>query len=141
MGKSKNFRNGNQKRDGGRFVAIPSVVFNGRAYLSLGAQGRMLLMDLLAQYKGNNNGDLCASFKLMKTRGWKSTHTLYKAKQELLESGLIVETRKGSFPSKASLYALTCYALDDCNGKLDIEPSGFPRGAYRLKDPTPPIRK
>jgi hypothetical protein len=97
----------------------------------------MLLFDLLAQYRGNNNGDLCAAWKLMQPRGWKSEETLHKAKLQLLEAGLMVETRKGARPNKASLYALTWYSLDECGGKLDISVQGFPRGAYKLKDPAP----
>ncbi|OIQ81585.1 hypothetical protein GALL_366380 [mine drainage metagenome] len=120
MARNSRFKNAKDKRDGGAFVTLPAAVLNGAAYLGIGAHARMLLFDLLAQYRGNNNGDLCAAYSLMKIRGWKSTHTLQAAKSELLEAGLIVETRKGARPNLASLYALTWYALDDCNGKLDI---------------------
>ena len=99
----------------------------------------MLLFDLAAQYRGDNNGDLCAAWKLMHPRGWKSEETLCKAKRDLLEACLIVETRKGARPNKCSLFALTWYALDDCGGKLDISAQSFPRGAYRLKEPRPVI--
>ena len=99
----------------------------------------MLLLDLAAQYRGNNNGDLQAAWSLMSPRGWKSEATLNKAKKDLIASELIVETRKGARPNKCSLYALTWFALDDCGGKLDMSAQGFPRGAYRLKDPLPAI--
>ena len=94
-------------------------------------------MDLVVQYRGDNNGDLCAAWKLMKPRGWRSEATLHKAKRELIELGLIVETRKGWRPNKASLYAVTWLDLDYCGGKLDISQKGFTRGAYRLLDPMP----
>lgn len=93
--------------------------------------------DLFAQYRGENNGDLCAAWKFMQPRGWRSELTLQRAKQELLKLGLIVETRKGARPNKASLYAVTWCALDHCNGKLDISPAVFSRGAYRLRDSVP----
>ena len=137
MAKSR-YKNAADKRDGGGHVAIPFSVLNGAAYISLSAHARMLLFDLAAQYRGDNNGDLCAAWKLMHPRGWKSEDTLGKAKAELLASGLIVETRKGARPNKCSLFALTWYALDDCGGKLDIKPASFPRGAYKLKD-RPPV--
>lgn len=70
----------------------------------------------------------------MHSRGWKSKETLNNAKKELLGACLIVETVKGARPNKCSLYALTWYALDDCDGKLDISARSFPRGAYKLKD-------
>ena len=135
----KGYKNAKDKRDGGGYVAIPFAVLNGAAYLSLNSYARMLLFDLSAQYRGNNNGDLQAAWKLMSPRGWKSEATLNKAKQDLLASELIVETRKGARPNKCSLYALTWFALDDCGGKLDMSAQGFPRGAYRLKDPLPAI--
>lgn len=141
MAKKDKWKDAASKRDGGRFFAIPDSVLNGAAYISLSAHARMLLFDLYAQYKGNNNGDFCAAYSMMKLRGWKSQHTLQKAKKELLEVELICETRKGARPNKASLYAVTWHALDDCGGKLDISPRGFNRGAYRLKEPPPAIGK
>ncbi|OGS93307.1 MAG: hypothetical protein A2061_06495 [Gallionellales bacterium GWA2_59_43] len=139
MAKSR-YKNAADKRDSGGHVAIPFSVLNGAAYLGLSAHARMLLFDLAAQYRGNNNGDLCAAFKsLMRARGWKSEETLNNAKRSLLEAGLIFETRKGGFPNKCALFALTWYALDDCGGKLDITAQSFPRSAYRLKDPRPVI--
>jgi hypothetical protein len=128
------------KRDSGAFVIIPMAVLKSQAYLDAGPYARMLLFDLTIQYRGNNNGDLCAAWKLMKPRGWRSEATLYKAKCELLELGLVVETRKGARPNKASLYALTWHALDDCNGKLDMTPKAFPRSAYLRRNMPPPIK-
>lgn len=136
----KSFKGGKEKRDGGAFVSVPLSVLNSRAYLDASPYSRMLLFDLLAQYRGDNNGDLCAAWKFMKPRGWRSEATLNGAKRQLLELELIVETRKGARPNKASLYALTWYALDHCSGKLDMKPQAFPRGAYRLRDPMPAIR-
>lgn len=133
------YKSAKDKRDGGGYIAIPFAVLNGAAYLSLNAYARMLLFDLAAQYRGNNNGDLQAAWKLMRPRGWKSEDTLNKAKKDLIASELIVETRKGARPNKCSLYALTWFALDDCDGKLDMAAQAFPRGAYRLKDPLPAI--
>jgi hypothetical protein len=133
------YKNAVDKRDGGGHVAIPFAVLNGAAYLGLNSHARMLLFDLAAQYRGNNNGDLCAAFNPLKARGWKSEETLNNAKRSLLEAGLIFETRKGGFPNKCALFALTWYALDDCGGKLDITAQSFPRGAYKLKDPRPVI--
>jgi hypothetical protein len=127
----KKYENG-KLRDGGQFVAVPHQVLNSSAYLSLGAYAVKLLFDLAVQYRGDNNGDLCASFKFMQARGWKSKETLQKAKNELLKVGLIVETRKGWRPNKASLYAITWFDLDFCKGKLDIDTKGYQRSAYKL---------
>ena len=135
---NKRFKDAIEKRDGGGFITLPLSVLNGAAYLGLNAHARMLLLDLAAQYRGDNNGDICMAWKLMQPRGWKSEETLNKAKRDLLEAGLIVETRKGARPNKCSLFALTWHALDEC-GKLDITARSFPRGAYKLKDRPPVI--
>lgn len=129
------------KSDKGAFLRLPLSVLQSRAYLTAGPHARMLLIDLAMQYRGDNNGDLCAAWKIMQPRGWRSELTLQRAKVELIDLGLIVETRKGARPNKASLYAVTWCALDACNGKLDISPRSFPRGAYRLRDPLPAIGK
>ena len=78
----------------------------------------------------------------MRPRGWRSEETLAKAKRELLQTQLIVETRKGWRPNRASLYALMFFALDYCDGKLAIiAPAGFPYGAWKLMDRLPPPKK
>lgn len=138
----KRFKGASEKRDGGPFVIVPLAVLNSRAYLDASPYARMLLFDLLCQYRGTNNGDLCAAWRLMKLRGWRSPVTLSKAKRELLELCLIVETRKGARPNKASLYAITWQALDECGGKLDMPLRAFPRSAYLRRDiPIPLTRK
>lgn len=133
------WKEGRNKRERGRFLALPYAVLTSAAYLSLSPHGIKLLIDLGVQYNGSNNGDLSAAWKLMRPRGWRSEETLAKAKRELLQTQLIVETRKGWRPNRASLYALTFFALDYCDGKLDIALVGFPYGAWRLMDrPLPP---
>lgn len=138
----KAYRGGKYKGPPGGYIAFPHVVLNSQAYLGLSSYGRMLLMDLAAQYKGNNNGDLCAAWKLMKKRGWHSEATLAKAKKELLASDLIVETRMGARPNRATLFALTWRELDFCDGKLEMQPNEFPYGKWRLRErvPIPPPR-
>ena len=126
------------KRERGRFLALPYAVLTSAAYLGLSPYAIKLLIDLGVQYNGSNNGDLSAAWKLMHPRGWRSEETLAKAKRELLQTQLIVETRKGWRPNRASLYALTFFALDHCDGKLDIAPAGFPYGAWKLLDRPPP---
>jgi hypothetical protein len=133
------FKGGQEKRIGGGYVAFPFAVLNSVAFIGLSSHARMLLLDIAAQYRGNNNGDLCAAWKLMRPRGWKSEETLNNAKRQLLARGLIAETRKGARPNKAGLYGLTWFDMDDCKGKLDMSPALFPLGAYRLLDPVPMI--
>ncbi len=140
MAQNKRWKESKNKRDGGAFLAVPMSVLNSKSYLLSGPHARMLLFDLFSQYRGDNNGDLCAAWRVMKPRGWRSEETLGKAKRELLDLRLIVETRKGARPNKASLYAVTWCDLDDCRGKLDISPAAFPRGSYLLRDALPLVQ-
>jgi muconolactone delta-isomerase len=140
MARNKQWKGAAEKRVGGAFRQIPLSVFEGRGYLDCSPYAVKLLFDLLTQYRGSNNGDLTAAWKVMKPRGWRSEATLHKAKQELLSSGLIVETRMGARPNKCSLYALTFFALDE-NDKLEMTKKSFPQGKYKLKDPTQFVAK
>ena len=104
------------------FVRFPHDVMQHETFKSLSPRATKLLMDLASQYRGNNNGDLCAPLSIMKERGWKSSDQLSRAKKELLRSGLVVVSRQGG-RNKASLYALTWFPIHECKGKLDIHPT------------------
>ncbi len=130
---------GNKRFKGGaineQFLALPYSVLQSKSFITLSAKAVKLLIDLAAQYRGDNNGDLAAAWKLMRPRGWRSEDTLNKAKQELLSSELIYEARKGRRPNVCSLYALTWFELN-LSAKHDYTArSGFKRGAYRLREP------
>ena len=83
MGRNR-FRDAQAKREGGGFVPLPFAVLRSQSFTRLSAYAVKLLNDLLAQYKGDNNGDLCAAWTLMQPRGWRSKDTLNKALKELL---------------------------------------------------------
>ncbi|WP_125181311.1 hypothetical protein [Thiohalobacter thiocyanaticus] len=87
-------------------------------------------MDLSYQYRGSNNGDLCAAWAIMQKRGWLSRVTLGKAIRELKDTGFIVVSRQGG-KNKASLYALTWEGIDECDGKLDIAPRKTPPNDWK----------
>jgi hypothetical protein len=115
-GKNKNIKG---RRIKGGFLALPHCVLEHEDYLALSARAIRLLIDLGLQFKGYNNGDLCAAMKLMRQRGWRSSDQLNKAKVELVERSLIILTRQGG-RNQASLYALSWHPIDHCKGKLDI---------------------
>ncbi|WP_036313689.1 hypothetical protein [Methylophaga thiooxydans] len=127
----KSYSSGKNRADGnGTFLAIPHAILNAPLYPNLSAHAIKLLADIGAQYNGKNNGDLCATWSLMKKRGWKSPDTLNKARKELLESGLIKVTRAGG-RHMASLYALTWRPINFCGGKLDIPETVAAPGDWR----------
>lgn len=130
---TRNRHKGN--RIGEPFVALPYSVLNSPLFIALSPHAIKLLIDVTAQYRGDNNGDLSLAWKLMKPRGWRSEATLHKVKRELLDAGFLYETRKGYRPNVCSLFALTWHQLDasdkfDPDAKID-----FTRGEYRFKAP------
>jgi hypothetical protein len=117
------------------FVWVPYSVLNSPLFLALSPHAVKLLLDVAAQYKGNNNGDLCIAWKLMKPRGWRSEATLHKVKRELLDAGFLYETRKGQRPNLCSLFALTWPVFDDSDKYDPGAKAGFTRREYRFKAP------
>lgn len=140
MSKSVKYTDAKEKRESGGFVAMPFVVIRSKSYAKLGSHAVKLLNDLLAQYKGDNNGDLCAAWSVMKTRFWKSKSTLYKALKELRDGHWIIVSRQGG-RHRPSLYALTFYAVDECKGKLDIRPSHSPSSLWRRNEQPPKLER
>jgi hypothetical protein len=129
VGSENKFKDAKEKRPAGGFVPFPYVVLRGQSFARLSANAIKLLVCLMAQYRGKNNGDLSIAWKLMKYRGWKSEETLNRAKEELLMTEFIAVTRRGARPNKAALYGITFFALDE-HPKLEVTAHGFPRGAW-----------
>jgi len=125
------------RRDGGLFVPIPLDVLTSENFRTLSPSATKLLLALMSQLrmsKGGpkNNGDLSAAFSNLKAYGFGSPVTVTRARRQLVDRGFIFETRKGFFPSTCTLFAITFFSLNDCNGKLDVTPQAFPRAAWRL---------
>lgn len=138
--KRERIREAKAKRGGSRlFVALPDEVLRSENAAKLSAHATKLLWDLLAQYNRKNNGDLCMAWTVMKDRGWKSPDTLNRARLELLTRGWAMVARQGG-RRIPTLYALTFYAIDFCNGKLDISHTETPSGQWRSDEPVPPFK-
>ncbi|MGL6159945.1 hypothetical protein [Microbulbifer sp.] len=117
---AKGYRQGKRKAGGGKFAAFPIQMLAHPKFATLSPRAKALLFPLAAQYNGRNNGDLCASFSVMRPHGWTSNDQLRKALGELLESGFLIQTRQGRRPNVASLYALSWRPIDECGGKLEL---------------------
>ena len=134
-----------EKRGKGQFIGIRKKVFLSEAWSRTSSSGIRLIMDLTAQYNGDNNGDLCAAWSIMRGRGWNSNATLIKARHELEERRWVIVTRKGTQAGNGkgipTLYALTFWGIDECNQKLDpgIIPSNKPRDSWKIGNAPPDI--
>jgi hypothetical protein len=131
---AKQWERNNNRKQSGQYFGLPHAVMNSPNYISLSSHAVKLLNDLGLQYNGKNNGDLCATWSMMKKRGWKSTSTLYKAINELTHYGFISKSRQGG-RHKPTLYSLTWQSIDECKGKLDIDPTNIPQGFWREEKP------
>jgi len=112
----------------GRFLGIPHNVWLHCDFIGLSPVALKLLIDILGQYNGSNNGDLVITRSFLKTRGWNSVSQIYKARDELVEKGLVVLARQGG-RNRCSLYAITWKNIDECKGKIDIKATV---GSYRV---------
>ena len=117
-----------------RFLSLPRPVYNSPNFIMLSPSAVKLLIDIGIQYNGGNNGDLQASLNPMRTRGWVSSSTLNRARQELLHYGFIELTRQGGLGC-CSLYAITWQSIDGCNGKIQVPST---KVASRLFEQTRP---
>lgn len=124
------------------FVGIPKAVLATDKYAQLSGWDVKLLLDLVSQYNGRNNGDLCVAwgttpkFKGMKDRGWRSKGTLYRSLRQLQDCGFIEQTRQGG-KHRASLYAVTWQPIDERldpitkKHKLDAKPTFVAAGTWK----------
>lgn len=120
------------RKNGHSFVSIPHAILEHENYARLSPRSVKLLLDLYGQYRGKNNGDLCAALSIMRKRGWRSKDQLQKAKNELLETGWIIQTKQGGLGIGPNLYAVTFQAINECGGKLDIPATVTSPGNWKL---------
>lgn len=104
------------------FVQLRHDVLRHDNFKTLSGNATKLLIDIVGQYNGKNNGDFQATWSFVRTRGWRSKGTLSRALKELLSRGWIVKTRAGG-KHKAVLYAVTWLSIDECDGKLQVAPT------------------
>lgn len=126
------------RRDKSNWMGIRKDVLRSDEYAELAPTAVKLLVDLLVQYNGFNNGDLCGAWSIMSKRGWHSKATLHRATRELIDKRWIVISRQGG-RNKCSLFAVTFESIDDCKGKLDIAPTTTPSYAWKINSGTPHV--
>lgn len=134
----------------GGFAALPNAYFKTPEFAALSGRAVKLLIELILQYRRptedrpGNNGDLSITRSTMLTRGFTSNDQLFKARDELINAGWIVQTRQGGLKIP-SLYALTFVGIDPCNGKLEVEANPMPIHLWKsekaaLRETRSPVR-
>lgn len=115
----------------GGYSAIPWAVIDSTAFAGASDKAKSLLFALMRQHSGNNNGHLHLARAWLNGHGWTCDANNKKARDELIERGLIFQTRRGGLNMGADLFALTWFDISNYVG-LDISPRTYPRGAYAL---------
>lgn len=113
----------------GLYGAIPHAVLDSVAFMGASYPAKALVFDLMRQHSGNNNGHLHLSFSWLANRGWKSRDVIQRARAELIERNLLIQTRQGGLNIGASRYAVTWLHISNFVG-LDIQSKNYHPGAW-----------
>jgi hypothetical protein len=123
----------------GGFSGIPHNVMDSLAFTGATIAAKALLFALIRQHNGKNNGHFQLAPSWLKRQGFTSS-SIYKARDELIERGLVVQTKWGGLRLGTNLYALTWLPLTNYVG-LQIEMGAFRRGEWaRCELPPTPRR-
>jgi len=121
------------RRVSGGFMMIHHVLLNHKNFCDLSKDAKLIFFFLKSQYNGHNNGDLSATLKMIKAKGYgSSSGQLSKALKELENTGFIVKTRQGG-KNRCNLFAVTCEAIDYCNGKHDFMETTTAPNYWKIK--------
>jgi len=124
----------------GGYAAIPWAVLDSESFKGATDKAKALLLALMRQHNGQNNGRLHLAKKWLLSHGWTCDESNRKATKELIERGLIIQTKWGGLNAGANFYALTWYDITNYVG-LAITAKGYHRGAYSLCKLPPTARQ
>lgn len=113
----------------GAYTAVPHMLLDGVAFIGASDRAKSLLFALMRQHNGNNNGRLQLTDKWLKKHGWPSAGMNIKARAELIERGMIVQTKRGGLNIGANWFALTWLPITNYVG-LDITASDYRQGVW-----------
>ena len=115
-----------KKQAKARFINIDFAVLEHPDFYEANPRCHKMLLYLLRQFNGKNNGDFTAAYSVLRKFGFKSKDTIASTLEELIERGLIVRTRDAKFQNPnatCALYAVTWFQMHECDGKLDVKPT------------------
>jgi hypothetical protein len=117
-----------------RFISLPHPMVTHRTFKELSGSSAKLLLAMLSDYTGSNNGHLVATYSRMKAYGFVSKGTIARALKHLIDGKYIVRTRAQKLRSPA-LYAATWYPINQPPLGLEYEegisPGNEPLDSWR----------
>lgn len=108
---------------------MPWRLLDSQAFIGATDRAKSLLYALMRQHNGSNNGRLQLTDKWLSEHGWPSTGMNIKTRDELIERGLIIQTRRGGLNSGCNWFALTWLAITNFVG-LEVSASTYHPGAW-----------
>lgn len=120
----------------GRYTPLPHMLLDSAAFMGASHRTRSLILELMRQHNGENNGHLHLALGWLKARGWASADGVQKSKQEALERGLIIKTREGGLSIGPDRYALTWLPITNFVG-LQLSRQDYHPGRYLFMDKLP----
>lgn len=141
---ARSLRKSKGRNPSGSFARLPHMVMDSEDFRTLSGGALKVLLGLLRQYRGTNNGDLSATFTQAEIWGVGSKTTLAKALRELQEHSLIICTREGRFIKPGgccALYALSWFQIDECGGKLEVASTATAPRKFSLERSNHPVQK
>lgn len=127
-----------QEAVSGSYTPIPHALMDSAAFLGASDRAKALLLELIRQHNGKNNGQLHLAADWLKRRGWCSHDAIQKGKAELQERRLITKTRAGGLRMGPDRFALTWLPVSNFAG-LDIK--AFQPGDWRFLDTLLTVKK
>jgi hypothetical protein len=113
----------------GGYTAIPWKVLDSQAFIGATDRAKSLLYALMRQHNGSNNGRLQLTNKWLSEHGWPSAGMNSKSREELVDRGLIIQTRRGGLNFGSNWYALTWVAITNFVG-LEVSAQTYHPGAW-----------
>ena len=124
----------------GGYSALPWAVMDSPAYIGASIAAKALLNELVRQHNGANNGRLHLTHSWLAGRGWPSKSIVEKARAELIERGLIIQTKQGGLFVGATWHALTWLPISNHVG-LETAPNTYHQGGWQFCDLPPTARR
>jgi len=126
---------------GGRFAGLPHTVMDSIAFAGASHPARSLLLELIRQHTGRNNGHFHLAWGWLHRRGWNSADVIQRAKAELITRQLAIKTRLGGLNAGPDLWAVTWLQITNYVGLTEVSPSTYHPGAWHFLNPPVPIPK
>ena len=111
-----------------RYASIPHAVMDSDAYCDLRGASLQVLMTIVRQMNGHNNGQIGATYSWARRYGIGSEDTLGRAIEQLIDHGLIFRTHSVGANRRWAKYAVTWLPIQD---KTDLFIDGFMKDAWK----------